>query len=65
VIVVGHLHQGHLSIEVIDDGQGGADAQRGSGLQGLTDRLATLDGTLTVDSPPGRGTRLRAEIPCA
>jgi signal transduction histidine kinase len=56
---------GHVTIEVADDGVGGADPARGSGLSGLADRVAALDGTLTLDSPPGGGTRLRAEIPCA
>ncbi len=56
---------GSLSVEVRDDGRGGADPAAGSGLLGLADRLAALDGTLTVDSAPGDGTRLRAEIPCA
>jgi signal transduction histidine kinase len=54
---------GDLTVEVADDGVGGADVARGSGLRGLEDRLAALDGTLTVDSPAGRGTRLRARIP--
>jgi signal transduction histidine kinase len=54
---------GHLAIEVSDDGVGGADAARGSGLRGLADRLAAVDGTLAVDSPPGGGTRLLATIP--
>jgi signal transduction histidine kinase len=53
-----------VRIEVADDGIGGADAGRGSGLRGLADRVAALDGTLAVDSPAGAGTRLRAEIPC-
>ena len=48
---------------VADDGEGGADPSRGSGLRGLQDRIATLGGTLVVDSPPGRGTRLAASIP--
>jgi signal transduction histidine kinase len=56
---------GRVVVEVADDGIGGADASRGSGLSGLADRLAALDGTIAVDSPAGRGTRLRAEIPCA
>jgi signal transduction histidine kinase len=55
---------GRVTVEVADDGVGGADATRGSGLRGLADRLAALDGTLSLDSPPGRGTRLHAEIPC-
>ena len=54
---------GRVAVEVADDGVGGADAARGSGLRGLADRVAALDGTLALDSPPGRGTRLRAEIP--
>ena len=52
-----------MIVEVTDDGVGGADATRGSGLRGLEDRVAALDGTLAVESPAGRGTRLRAEIP--
>jgi signal transduction histidine kinase len=54
----------HLTVEIADDGVGGADAAQGSGLRGLEDRLAALDGTLRVESPAGRGTRLRARIPC-
>jgi signal transduction histidine kinase len=54
---------GLITVEVADDGEGGADASRGSGLRGLADRLAALDGTLVVDSPPGDGTRVRAVIP--
>jgi len=52
-------------VEVTDDGVGGADATHGSGLRGLADRVAALDGTLAVESPPGSGTRLEARIPCA
>jgi signal transduction histidine kinase len=55
---------GRVSVDVTDDGVGGADATRGSGLRGLADRVAALDGTLSLDSPPGDGTRLHAEIPC-
>jgi signal transduction histidine kinase len=55
---------GQAVVEVTDDGIGGADPVRGSGLHGLADRVAALDGRLAVDSPLGRGTRLRAEIPC-
>ena len=50
---------------VEDDGVGGADPARGSGLRGLADRVATLGGTLRVATAPGRGTRLAAEIPSA
>jgi signal transduction histidine kinase len=53
-----------VTVEVEDDGIGGARIGRGSGLRGLQDRLAALDGTLSVDSPEGAGTRLRARIPC-
>ncbi|MGZ4222707.1 MAG: GAF domain-containing protein [Solirubrobacteraceae bacterium] len=52
-----------LVIEVQDDGVGGADPSKGSGLSGLQDRVAALDGTLTVESPPGEGTRICAELP--
>jgi signal transduction histidine kinase len=54
---------GRVTVEVNDDGVGGADVTAGSGLRGLSDRVAALDGRLTVVSPPGEGTRLRAEIP--
>jgi signal transduction histidine kinase len=54
---------GHVTVEVTDDGIGGADTAGGSGLRGLSDRVAALDGRLRLDSPEGRGTRLRAEIP--
>jgi signal transduction histidine kinase len=55
---------GHAIVEVRDDGVGGADPKHGSGLNGLADRLAALDGRLEVVSPAGAGTVLRAEIPC-
>jgi signal transduction histidine kinase len=54
---------GSALVEVRDDGVGGADPARGSGLHGLADRVAALDGSLSLDSPPGMGTILRAEIP--
>jgi signal transduction histidine kinase len=54
---------GSAVVEVSDDGIGGADPDRGSGLRGLADRVAALDGNMRLDSPPGAGTRLRAEIP--
>jgi signal transduction histidine kinase len=53
----------HLLIEVRDDGVGGAERDRGAGLSGLTDRVETLGGTLSLESPPGRGTRVVASIP--
>jgi signal transduction histidine kinase len=52
-------------VEVRDDGVGGADPAVGTGLRGLADRLAALDGRLEVHSPPGEGTTVRAEVPCA
>jgi signal transduction histidine kinase len=52
-------------VEVRDDGVGGADPTIGTGLRGLADRLAALDGRLEVHSPPGEGTTVRAEVPCA
>jgi signal transduction histidine kinase len=54
---------GYAVVEVTDDGIGGADPGRGSGLRGLVDRVSALDGSMELDSPAGAGTRLRAEIP--
>jgi signal transduction histidine kinase len=54
-----------VAIEIADDGVGGADAAHGSGLHGLADRVAALDGHLRVTSPPGAGTVITAELPCA
>jgi signal transduction histidine kinase len=56
-------YNGHAVVEVADDGIGGADPGRGSGLRGLADRVSALDGNMQLDSPAGAGTRLRAEIP--
>ena len=56
---------GLLAVEVTDDGIGGADTERGTGLRGLADRVEALGGRLRVWSPNGGGTRVRAEIPCA
>jgi signal transduction histidine kinase len=55
--------EGRVRIEIADDGVGGADHRRGSGLRGLADRVETLGGTLQVQSVPGGGTHLAAEIP--
>jgi signal transduction histidine kinase len=52
-------------IEIADDGIGGADETRGSGLRGLVDRVEALDGVLSVTSPPGVGTTVTAWLPCA
>jgi PAS domain S-box-containing protein len=56
---------GKVVLEVADDGVGGADASRGSGLRGLSDRVEALGGRLWFSSPPGQGTIVGAEIPCA
>lgn len=55
--------EGTLTVRVSDDGVGGADASRGSGLVGIRDRVETIGGTLTVQSPPGSGTVLTARLP--
>ena len=54
---------GRVVVDVADDGVGGADPSRGTGLSGLADRVAALDGRLAVESRPGAGTSVRAEIP--
>jgi signal transduction histidine kinase len=54
---------GLVTVEIADDGVGGADPDRGSGLRGLRDRVDTLGGVLRVESPPGRGTLVRVELP--
>jgi len=56
---------GHAVVRVADDGVGGADPGAGSGLRGLRDRVEALDGRFSVVSPPGEGTTITAEIPCA
>ena len=52
-------------VEITDDGVGGADETAGTGLHGLADRVAALDGTLRILSPAGVGTVVTAELPCA
>ncbi|MFD6134114.1 sensor histidine kinase [Isoptericola sp. NPDC060257] len=54
-----------LRVVVEDDGRGGAEPSPGSGLAGLRGRVAALDGVFELDSPPGAGTRLTVEVPCA
>jgi signal transduction histidine kinase len=64
VVLVSVIRHGDwVTVTVEDDGVGGADPARGSGLRGLADRVETLGGGLRVESAPGRGTRLAAEIP--
>jgi len=55
--------EGHATVEVRDDGGGGVDPARGSGLSGLADRVSALGGTLEIESPVGGGTTIRARIP--
>jgi signal transduction histidine kinase len=54
-----------LAVEIADDGDGGADPTGGSGLRGLADRVEALGGRLTIESRPGAGTTVRAELPLA
>lgn len=56
--------RGWLRITVADNGKGGADPAKGTGLRGLSDRITALDGRMVVESPPGVGTTLMVEIPC-
>jgi signal transduction histidine kinase len=65
VTVRARLEESMLVIEVSDDGRGGANTEAGTGLKGLSDRVAALDGLLRVASPRGGPTLVRAEIPCA
>jgi signal transduction histidine kinase len=57
-------HNGRLVVQVSDDGVGGADPEQGTGLRGLADRLAVIEGRLEVQSERGRGTTITARIPC-
>lgn len=66
IVHVSATHSGdQLTVEIVDDGVGGADASGGSGLLGLMDRVGALGGQLAVVSEPGHGTRVAAVIPCA
>ncbi|GAB3945909.1 hypothetical protein GCM10029976_072450 [Kribbella albertanoniae] len=60
IVRIGNL----LRVEVTDDGRGGAHPEGGTGLQGLSDRVAGVDGQLSLSSPPGGPTVLTAEVPC-
>lgn len=63
---VGAAHEsGRVVISVTDDGPGGASSLEGSGLRGLADRVEAVGGHLKIQSPPGHGTHIRAELPCA
>ncbi|NUT33706.1 MAG: sensor histidine kinase [Hamadaea sp.] len=63
--VSAQVQSGRLVVEVADDGKGGADPDRGTGLTGLADRTATVGGRLLLASPAGGPTLLRVELPCA
>ncbi|MFE2322372.1 sensor histidine kinase [Streptomyces sp. NPDC059385] len=65
VAVVGEYRDDRLILLITDDGHGGADPARGTGLSGLADRMAILKGRLVVSSPRGGPTRLRVEVPCS
>jgi len=56
---------GQIVVEIVDNGIGGADTERGTGLRGLADRVEALGGRLRVWTPEGGGTRVKAELPCA
>ncbi|GAA0901471.1 sensor histidine kinase [Virgisporangium ochraceum] len=64
VQVTGGFAEGRLLVAVIDDGHGGADPTRGTGLRGLADRVAVMDGTLEISSPKGGPTMIRIDLPC-
>jgi signal transduction histidine kinase len=63
-VLVAQPDPGLLLVSVTDDGRGGADPARGSGLRGLYQRVAAVDGALRIDSPPGGPTSIVAELPC-
>ena len=56
------VRHGALELEIRDDGAGGADPH-GTGLTGLADRVESIDGTITITSPPGRGTTIAVQLP--
>jgi PAS domain S-box-containing protein len=64
VVVDISTDQQQVTVEVRDDGRGGADVAAGSGLRGLADRTTALEGSLEVVSPAGKGTTIRARVPC-
>ncbi|MFD0575123.1 sensor histidine kinase [Dactylosporangium darangshiense] len=63
VHVTAAVWAGRLHLSVRDDGVGGADPARGSGLTGLTDRVEALGGTIMISSPAGQGTHIQVELP--
>jgi len=65
VAVRGGLRDGAIELEIKDDGVGGADPRRGTGLIGLKDRVDTLGGTISFASPAGAGTTIRVRLPAS
>jgi signal transduction histidine kinase len=63
--VTGAVARAVLTVEIHDDGAGGADPRHGTGLTGLADRVDALGGTLALSSPPGGPTALRLDLPCS
>lgn len=63
IVVEAEIDGDELRIAITDDGRGGADPTRGSGLRGLNDRVAALDGRMEVRSPAGKGTSIVARLP--
>jgi len=61
--VVVDAEDGYLRLSIEDDGVGGADPDRGSGLVGLRDRIEAVGGRLAIESPAGAGTKLEARLP--
>ena len=57
------VRHGALELEIRDDGAGGADPRHGTGLTGLADRVESIDGTITITSPPGIGTTIAVQLP--
>jgi signal transduction histidine kinase len=62
--VRGRVEGDRFVLEIMDDGRGGADPAHGSGLAGLGDRAAAVEGSLTLLSPAGGPTLIRADLPC-
>jgi signal transduction histidine kinase len=65
VNIIVELENDQLRIIIFDDGRGGADPSRGTGLRGLNQRIRSVDGSMTIDSPPDGPTLITVELPCA
>jgi signal transduction histidine kinase len=61
--ITARVDEGWLRLEVLDDGRGGASAESGTGLRGLTDRVEAMGGSLLISSPPANGTSIVARLP--